>query len=247
MRVCLSVCVCLSAPQCACGDQGVTCRSLSLLSGGQTKIIKLGSKHLYPVSPLVGPFVCVCGLLLLFETGSHYGALAVLELCIPGWSWTYKRSACFYVPSSRIKGMNHHCLLVYFILGALSGLQMVAFSVYSQVGSSVFTHISWLSSVICCVIEVEVARKRVCIGLISFGAELEVLTCVQLCGPGLALCSTLPAEVSLGCMDYWAWILLYLVDVWRHRCRVALALWTKAPMEAAARLAVSIRVSDLGI
>ena len=79
VRVCLSVCVCLSAPQCACGDQGVTCRSLSLLSGGQTKIIKLGSKHLYPVSPLVGPFVCVCGLLLLFETGSHYGALAVLE------------------------------------------------------------------------------------------------------------------------------------------------------------------------
>jgi hypothetical protein len=48
-------------------------------------------------------------LIFFFETGFLCIALAVLELCRPGWPRTQK-SACLCLPSAGIKGMRHHCL-----------------------------------------------------------------------------------------------------------------------------------------
>jgi hypothetical protein len=72
------------------------------------------------VTGLLGVFVVVClfvcflgeGLgcfdgFWLFETEFLWRALAILELCRPGWSWT-KRSYCLCLPSAGIKGVHHH-------------------------------------------------------------------------------------------------------------------------------------------
>jgi hypothetical protein len=47
-------------------------------------------------------------LILFFETGFLCVALAVLELCRAGWSWT-QESACLCLPNTGIKGVRHHC------------------------------------------------------------------------------------------------------------------------------------------
>jgi hypothetical protein len=50
-------------------------------------------------------FVCV--FVFVIETGFLCVALAVLELCGPGWPGTQK-STCLCLPSAGIKGVCHH-------------------------------------------------------------------------------------------------------------------------------------------
>jgi hypothetical protein len=48
---------------------------------------------------------------ILFDTGSLYITLAVLELCRPGWPLNSQISAFLCFPKAGIKGMHHHNLL----------------------------------------------------------------------------------------------------------------------------------------
>lgn len=45
---------------------------------------------------------------LLFETGSHYAVLAILELCRNQSVFRLKRSTCFCLLSAAMKSMHHH-------------------------------------------------------------------------------------------------------------------------------------------
>jgi hypothetical protein len=54
-------------------------------------------------------FFCLFVFVFVFETGFLCVALAVLELCRPGWPRT-RKSACLCLPSAGIKGVCHHRL-----------------------------------------------------------------------------------------------------------------------------------------
>ena len=56
-------------------------------------------------------FVVCC---LFFETGFLCVAMAVLELCRPGWPQTQK-SACLCLTSAWTKGVRYHCPVCLFV------------------------------------------------------------------------------------------------------------------------------------
>ena len=84
---------------------------LSLLSSHHTCLLDLF--RISFVVPLVCLFVCLF-VYWLSETGFLCVALAVLELCRPGWPRTQK-SACLCLSSAGIKDVRHHARLAILI------------------------------------------------------------------------------------------------------------------------------------